>query len=56
MSRKGHVRKYRGEERHYYRYAGFRDGSGAPAGWIISCLTDKEVDSYRKAGYVYERI
>ena len=57
MSRKGHTRKYRGEERHYYRFKGYTDGSGRPAGWIIKCLTNEQVDRYRTSGLeVYERI
>lgn len=30
----------------YYRYMGYRDGSGKPKGYVIKCYTEEEYEYY----------
>ena len=43
-------------EKSYYRYLGYSDGSGRPAGLIVRCYTPREVDRLIKAGFNLERM
>ena len=41
---------------HYYRYLGYRDGSGKPDGIVIRCYTEEYANYIINIGYVLERI
>jgi len=44
------------EEKHYYKFVSYTDGSGYCNGLKIKLLTQSEVERRRAYGLIYERI
>ena len=44
------------EEKHYYKFVSYTDGSGYCKGLRIKLLTPSEVEWKRKCGIIYERV
>ena len=44
------------EEKRYYKFVSYTDGSGYCEGLRIKLLTPSEVERRRKSGIIYERV
>ena len=44
------------KDRHYYRFMGYRDGSGCPCGYVIGYYSDDQYEYYKSIGLCFIRM